>query len=157
MIVITFPEKNKRRNFASMFSKTFGYALTAVTHIAAVGEEGKKVGLQELSERLGMPRPFLGKIMQDLVRHGIIDSSKGPNGGFYVNESTLDRSIIDILMITDGSLVFRHCALGLGRCGGSQTCLLHHDFAACRDTLLKAISSKTIRQLAKEIPGETGR
>lgn len=71
-----------------MFSKTFGYALRAITHIAVHGVDGHKIGLQELAAELAIPHHFLGKIMQDLVRHGIIDSAKGPSGGFFSNENT---------------------------------------------------------------------
>ena len=134
-----------------MFSKTFGYALRAVTFTALHGQNGRKVGLQEIAEMLEIPRHFLGKIMQDLVRHGIIDSVKGPNGGFYVNDQTADTPLLDILKITDGSLVFKHCALGIRSCNQERPCLLHDDFATCRAGILKTMEGKTIGMLANDI------
>lgn len=136
-----------------MFSKTFGYALRAATFVAVHGKEGKKVGLQELSHSLDIPHHFLGKIMQDLVRHGIVDSTKGPSGGFYANDRTVETPLLDILKITDGSLVFDQCALNIKRCNAAQPCPLHHDFAACRDGMLKAMSEKTVGTLAADVEG----
>ena len=139
-----------------MFSKTFGYALRAAAYVAIHGKGGKKLSLQELSKGLGIPHYFLGKIMQDLVRHGILDSVKGPSGGFYVNAATARTPLIDILKITDGNLVFNQCALGINRCNAASPCPLHNDFAACRNGLLEVFSIKTLGALAVEVgKGET--
>ncbi|MBV6439081.1 MAG: Rrf2 family transcriptional regulator [Haliscomenobacteraceae bacterium CHB4] len=134
-----------------MFSKTFGYALRAITYVAIHGNDGKKVSLLDLSQYLDIPYYFLGKIMQEMVRHGILDSIKGPSGGFFTNGSTLDTSLIQILKITDGNLVFSQCALGIKRCNTEHPCPLHNDFAACRNGMLQALSSKKIRTLVDEI------
>src|SRR5690349_18698720 len=116
-----------------MFSKTFGHALRATIYIALHGESGKKISLHELSENLEIPHHFLGKIMQILVRKGIINSSKGPSGGFFTNEQTLDTCLVELLNITDGNSVSQQCALGMPRCNALRPCILHHDFVACRD------------------------
>lgn len=142
--------------FCDMFSKTFGYALRAVTYIAIHGKAGNKVALLDLSKSLEIPHHFLGKIMQDLVRHGILDSTKGPNGGFFANPKTANTPLLEILEITDGSLVFNHCALNIKRCNAANPCPLHHDFAACRDGMLKAMSEKTVGKLTEGVEaGET--
>ncbi len=135
----------------SMFSKTCGYALRATVYVAVHGVSDKKVGLQEISEGLMVPRHFLGKIMQDLVRHGILDSVKGPSGGFYPNAGTLDTRLINILKITDGSLMFDHCALGITRCNAASPCPLHDDFSSCRNGMLQSLSEKTVGMLAEEV------
>ncbi|MBL7827632.1 MAG: Rrf2 family transcriptional regulator [Saprospiraceae bacterium] len=137
-----------------MFSKAFGYAVRAVTYIAIHGSGGHKIGLLELSESLEVPHHFLGKIMQDLVRHGIVDSTKGPNGGFYANDSTLSTVLTDILKITDGSLVFEQCALGLHRCNASRPCLVHHDFASCKNAMISVLASRTIASLTEKVLSE---
>ena len=153
MIVVIPLEVAKRLTFAPMFSKTFGYALRAATFVALHGKDGKKVGLQELSQSLDIPYHFLGKIMQDLVRHGIVDSTKGPSGGFYTNERTAEKPLLDILSITDGSLVFNQCALYIKQCNAALPCPLHHDFAICRDGMLRAMSGKTVGTLAADVEG----
>ena len=137
--------------FWPMFSKTYGYALRATTFVAVHGKGERKIGLQELADALDIPRHFLGKVMQDIVRHGILDSMKGPNGGFYANIRTDTTPLLDILVITDGNLIFDQCALNIKRCNAAHPCPLHHDFAVCRDGMLKALAAKTIGGLAAEI------
>jgi Rrf2 family protein len=133
-----------------MFSKTFGHAIRATTYTAIHGINGDRVSLSDLSVKLEIPHHFLGKIMQDLVRNGILDSIKGPHGGFFTNDSTLETKLIDILKITDGVLLFEQCALGMKRCNANRPCLLHHDFALCRDGMLKILAVKTIQELTKQ-------
>lgn len=134
-----------------MFSKTFGYALRATVFVAIHGKDGKKVGLHEISQELDIPHYFLGKIMQDLVRHGILDSIKGPNGGFYTNEHTESVFLIEILKITDGSLVFDQCALNIKRCNAANPCPLHNEFAICRNGMLEFLAEKTVGQAAADV------
>ncbi|MBL7807340.1 MAG: Rrf2 family transcriptional regulator [Saprospiraceae bacterium] len=134
-----------------MFSKTFGYALRATAFVTIHGKDGKRVGALDISQALDIPHHFLGKIMQDLVRHGILDSLKGPSGGFYTNERTLVTPLVDILKITDGSLVFDQCALNIKRCNAANPCPLHHEFAECRNGMLHSLAEKTIGQMAAEV------
>ena len=141
----------RRAYLCRMFSKTFGYALRATVYVALHGKDDKKVSLQEASEALGIPHHFLGKIMQDLVKHGIFDSIKGPNGGFFVNAVTQQTVLVDILRITDGNLVFDQCALGIKRCNAAYPCPLHHDFASCRNGMIQALTDKTVGILAGEV------
>jgi Rrf2 family protein len=134
-----------------MFSKTFGYALRAATYVALHGTGSKKVSLLEMSKELGIPHYFLAKIMQDLVRHGVVDSVKGPNGGFFVNARTAKTPLIAVLHITDGSLIFSQCALGIKHCSSEHPCPLHADFAACRDGMLQTLADKTIGTLTASV------
>lgn len=134
-----------------MFSKTYGYALRATAYVAIHGNNGKKVGLQEISQSLDIPHHFLGKIMQDMVRHGLLDSIKGPSGGFFTNERTMGTPLVEILKITDGSLVFDQCALNIKRCNAANPCPLHHEFALCRNGMLQSLAEKNIGQMAAEV------
>ena len=145
------PRNSISAYFCTMFSKTFGYALRATIFVAIHGKEGKKIGLQELSQSLEIPHHFLGKIMQDLVRHGIMDSIKEPSGGFFANEQTCSTPLIEILLITDGNLVLTQCALNIKRCNAEHPCPLHHDFARCRDGMLQILAAKTVEHLANDV------
>lgn len=133
-----------------MFSKTFGYALRSLNYVINHGEDGQNIGLKELAEKLDIPYHFLGKIMQDLARQNLVNSTKGPSGGFRLNEKTRDTKLIDLLKITDGDMVFMSCALGIKQCNASNPCAIHHDFAECRNNLQRIFSQKTVGMLADE-------
>ncbi len=71
-----------------MISKTCGYAIRGIVFLSLEQNKSTKHGILEIAEDLQIPQHFLGKILQDLVRRGIISSIKGPHGGFFVNAKT---------------------------------------------------------------------
>ncbi|HET7896419.1 MAG TPA: Rrf2 family transcriptional regulator, partial [Flavisolibacter sp.] len=62
-----------------IFSKSFGYSLRGILFVA-LRETHTPVQLDEMAESLGVPRHFMGKIMKQLVKQGILSSLKGPTG-----------------------------------------------------------------------------
>src|SRR5690554_5041392 len=75
-----------RSRAMSVFSKSCEYAMRAVFYIARSTQEGRRVSIREIAEKIKSPEPFLAKILQKLSKEGIVQSIKGPNGGFYLNE-----------------------------------------------------------------------
>jgi Rrf2 family protein len=134
-----------------MLTKTSEYALRSVVYVAMQAAENKKVGVKEIAKELELPLHFTGKILQDLVRKGIIASVKGPNGGFYLSRPASDISIMDIVRVIDGLEVFKRCGLGLKNCSDTHPCPLHNDFKKYRDGLAALFTTKTIRDLVQDI------
>ena len=134
-----------------MLSKTTEYALRAIVYIALHNDGGHKVGIKEVANELDLPQPFTGKILQDLVRKGVIASAKGPGGGFYLHKPASDVTILEVVRHIDGLEAFKKCGMGMKECSGTHPCPLHNDIKAYRDHLLKVFSSKTIQALVDSI------
>ncbi|MCU0355277.1 MAG: Rrf2 family transcriptional regulator [Cytophagales bacterium] len=134
-----------------MLSKTCGYALRGILYVALKNEEAKTVGIKEMAEALEVPQPFLSKIMQELVRRDILNSVKGPNGGFFVNERTLQTPVIKVVEAVDGLGAFQKCALGLSKCSGDQPCPLHYQIKAYRDALFDTLCKQCIADLKDDL------
>ena len=64
-----------------MFSRTSGYAIQALTHLAGQ-PSGKLVGATEMAITLGIPKPFLWKILRRLSQKKLVRSFKGVRGGY---------------------------------------------------------------------------
>ncbi|HMW96798.1 MAG TPA: Rrf2 family transcriptional regulator, partial [Flavobacteriales bacterium] len=64
-----------------MFSRACQYAIRAAVLIALEGRNKRRMSLVEIAERTGSPRAFTAKVLQQLARAGILESTKGPNGG----------------------------------------------------------------------------
>lgn len=132
-----------------MFSKSCEYALKAILHIASGSVNGTKMGIKEISEELDLPRPYLSKILQILVRQNIIQSSKGRNGGFYLNESSSKIKIIYIIEKLDGLHQLTKCGLGLKECSNTHPCPIHKVYMPYREKLRNILEEKTINDLNK--------
>ncbi|GGB07646.1 MULTISPECIES: RrF2 family transcriptional regulator [Mucilaginibacter] len=134
-----------------IFSKTCEYAVRAVFFIAQRTADGSRVGIKEIAVNIDSPEHFLAKILQDLSRRGIIQSVKGPNGGFYLDAQSLARPLSDVIEAVDGGGIFRDCGLGLKECSSKNPCPLHHDFLDVRNRLQNMLESITIGQFNEDL------
>jgi len=134
-----------------MFSKACEYAVRAVMYIAIKSAKGLKPGFKEIAREIDAPDPFIGKILQQLVREGIISSNKGPNGGFYLHPEGKPVPLMDIVRVIDGKEVFSLCVLGLKECSDKFPCPIHHDVKAFRDKLKESMQNQHVQDLVKKI------
>lgn len=129
-----------------IFSKSFGYSLRGVLYVALQNETGH-VQLNDMSEALGVPRYFMGKIMKRLVHEGIIDSIKGPTGGFFLNATTLNRYLIDVYRVTDHPEDLTQCVLARGECSSETPCKLHDLILPLKEPINRLLHATTIGDL----------
>lgn len=111
-----------------MFSKTCEYAIRAIIYIAQQAQGTHRVSIKAIAKGIGSPEHFIAKILQDLSRKGMVESVKGPHGGFYLSETTLQKSIADIVKVIDGDKIFVNCGLGLKYCSETNPCPIHHRY-----------------------------
>lgn len=132
-----------------ILSKSCEYAIRAAVYVAYASNKGNKAGIIEISGAIGSPMHFTGKILQVLSRKGILSSTKGPHGGFYV-DSDHTVFLIDIIRAVDGGELFTSCVLGLKNCSDDQPCPMHHKVKPIRAQLLAEFSKKTIHEMVSE-------
>lgn len=132
-----------------MFSKACEYGIKATLHVAQQSSEGSRVGLKDIAAAIDSPEAFTAKIMQQLSRNGIVDSIKGPNGGFEIPKDKLKTiQLIQIVSAIDGDQLFYGCGLGLKQCNEQKPCPVHHKFKAIRDNLKTMLETTSIEELA---------
>lgn len=134
-----------------MFSKTCEYALRAILYVALNSTEQNKIGIKEIAKALNLPVHFLGKILQNLVKYNVLQSTKGPKGGFYLDNKARKTPLIEVITIIDGADPFKKCGLGLKECSDKHPCPIHHEFKPYRDNLRKLLAKKTIKDITTVI------
>ncbi len=133
-----------------MLSNTSKYAVRAVIYLALFSSDGKKVGIKEISGELGIPTPFLGKILQMLAKQKILNSTKGPNGGFNLLSPACDITLMDIVEIIDGKDSFNNCVIRTSACSSNTPCSMHDKIAPLRKEMKSIFMTETIADLAAE-------
>lgn len=133
-----------------MLSNTCKYAIRAVIYLALYSSDEKKAGIKEISSKLDIPTPFLGKILQLLAKHNTLNSSKGPHGGFSLKKPANDISIMEIIEIIDGTDSFEVCVIRTTRCSYDAPCSLHDKISPLRSKLKSIYKTETIADLASE-------
>lgn len=134
-----------------MFSKTCEYALRALIYITQQTKDGGRIGIKDIAVGIDSPEYFIAKILQDLSRKGFVQSAKGPTGGFYLDNISLNRSLADIVIEMDGDKIFSSCALGLKECSETHPCPVHNEFKDIRSNLYKLLSKKKISNFVEEL------
>jgi Rrf2 family protein len=127
-----------------MFSKTCEYAIKAMIFVAQKSKEETRVGVKEIAKGTDSPEHFIAKIMQELGRKRLVQSIKGPNGGFYMTERDFKISISDIVKAMDGDKLYSDCVLGLKACSEKNPCPVHFEFKEIKKRLIHMIESNTI-------------
>ncbi|RYG42622.1 MAG: transcriptional regulator, partial [Chitinophagaceae bacterium] len=61
-----------------------------------------------------------------------VQSVKGPNGGFFLNEKSKKYTVADVVKAIDGDKLFTGCGMGLKNCSEKKPCPLHDRFKATR-------------------------
>lgn len=134
-----------------MLSNASQYAIRSLLYLAMYTNEIKKIGVKKIAEDLETPQPFLAKLLQQLSKSKLVSSSKGPNGGFYLDEKNKENSLWDIVKCIDGTEKFDQCFLGLSDCDDKNPCPVHFIVAPFKEKLLNDFRDKTISQFSKEI------
>ena len=134
-----------------MFSKTCEYGLRAVIFIAQQTKSDKKVGISTISEAIDSPQAFTAKILQQLTKHKIIQSVKGPTGGFFIDNVKLKTvTLSNIVEVLDGDTIYTGCGLGLHECNENKPCPLHFKFIKIREELREMLESTTLLELSED-------
>jgi Rrf2 family protein len=141
-----------------MLSNTSRYAIRALIYLAIHKNGGKKIGIKKIAEDLDIPSPFLGKILQTLARQKVLNSTKGPNGGFSLSDKSLVLSLYDIIEIIDGEDLFDRCLISNRSCSEREgnPCSMHNHYESIRQSLRSMFQGQTIQQLADEFKASGG-
>jgi Rrf2 family protein len=133
-----------------ILSRTSEYALQALIYLA-VQPEGESVLNRDVARYLGVPAPYLAKILKEFARRGMIVSHKGRGGGYAINRSALELSIRSVVELTEGRDVFEGCLLGLKVCADATACPVHHSWSPLKTGLLALLGRQTIGGMAEAV------
>jgi Rrf2 family protein len=132
-----------------MFSKTCEYAIRATIYITEQSNMDRRVSLKDISREIGSPEAFTAKILQQLSKNNIIDSVKGPTGGFNIEKEKMSLiKLNEIVSAIDGDSVYRGCGLGLKTCSEVHPCPLHDKFKLIREELKFMLENTSLLELS---------
>jgi Rrf2 family protein len=134
-----------------MFSKACEYAIRAMIFIAKKSEEGSTTGIIEIAKSINAPQHFIAKILQELRRQGLVQSNKGPNGGFFIDDPNGKITLTDVVRAIDGDQIFTGCVLGLEKCNAKKPCPLHDEFMLIRQNLYETLQSYSVAHFNEEL------
>lgn len=127
-------------------SKRGDYGVLAVCQIAQ-SLNGQFMSIDEVSAQSHIPRPYLGKILQDLSRGGILYSRRGSGGGFKLARHPREISLRDIIEVVEGKFAIVACAGAPDHCEKTHSCVLAPLWNEVQRVIDKLIDSISVEDL----------
>ena len=114
-------------------------------------KEGRKAGIREIAEGIDSPEYFIAKILQELGRKNLVQSMKGPSGGFFIDKQGMECTLADIVKAIDGDKIFLGCGLGLKECSEKRPCPIHNEFKKIRKEMHDMLQSATLNEFNEKL------
>lgn len=128
-----------------LLTRDTDYAVRALCYIAK--ERERLVSVPELVKALGVPRPFLRKILQILGRKGIITSYKGIGGGFEIAAIPEKITIAELIETFQGPLTLNECLFKKKECPNKKICPLKKKICRIERGVVEELRSITLASL----------
>ena len=130
-----------------ILSQTAVYALKAILCLAEEQPE-RRLRVDDIASRLGVPRNYLSKIMHALARDGVLTSSRGPGGGFSLARPAIDVSLSDVVEPFGGASFESGCLLGRPECNDANPCAAHERWKGVVTSVRSFMDDTSIADLA---------
>lgn len=131
-----------------IYSAACEYAIRAATHLAR-HPRGRFVKAQDISEVEEIPAPFLSTVLQRLVAADLLESARGPGGGYQLALPADQISLYDIKAAVDGVAELKACAVGLAVCSDEMPCPLHETWKPIREQINEYLMTTTLQRMAE--------
>ena len=132
-------------------SKKADYALMAMKHLALQIDRGSS-SAREIAEQYDIPIELMAKVLQRLVRRGLLGSHQGTHGGYQLARLPAQISVADVIQAIDGPVTVTACTTDDGRCDQYAKCNVRDPLWRVRERILTALGECTIAELASEPP-----
>ena len=133
------------------FSKKADYALIAMKHLAVRGGRASS-SAREIAELYSIPIELLAKVLQRLVRGGLLVSQQGTRGGYQLARVPSQVSVADVIQAIDGPVTVTACSTDDGQCDQFAKCNVRDPLWRVRERILSALGECTIAELAADPP-----
>lgn len=129
-----------------MLSRSSEYAVRALTFLAMQNDARFHL-VRNMAEELGIPAPFLAKVLQPLVSSGILFSQRGRSGGFRLAHPPEAVTLLQIVDTQEHIGKTRQCLLGQAVCVDEHPCPMHAYWKDASDAFVSQLKNTTLQDL----------
>lgn len=128
-----------------LITRETDYAIRCTIYLAR--DKDSIASVTEIAKAMHIPKSFLAKIVQRLVRSGIIESIRGVKGGLRLAKKPTEISLLAIMEAIQGPAGINICAIESRLCRMSSTCAVHPVWVEIRKEVEKRLERETIDKL----------
>jgi Rrf2 family protein len=130
-------------------SKKADYALMAMKHLAQ-NSSASSTSAREIAEQYDIPIELMAKVLQRLVRIGLLASTQGTRGGYTLGRAPSTISVADVIEAIDGPFTVTACSTENNDCEQYSKCSIRDPLWQIRERIAAALGTVTIAEIAAE-------
>ncbi len=123
------------------------YAVTAMLDLALHYKDGP-ITLADISKRQGISLSYLEQLFSKLRKNGLVDSARGPGGGYRLSRAAAEICVADVITAVDEKVDARRCE-GKGNCQEEGQCLTHELWCDLSDQIYTFLKGIDLGQLVE--------
>lgn len=123
------------------------YAVTAMLDLALHYDDGP-ITLADISQRQGISLSYLEQLFSRLRKRGLVDSTRGPGGGYRLSRSAHEIPVADVITAVDEKVETTRCG-GLANCQDEQQCLTHELWTELSQQIYEFLCGISLGQLVE--------
>jgi len=127
-------------------TKKVEYALIAIKHLQE--HPGQLVSVSEISSLYGIPKGILAKTLQTLASSDIVESFKGPSGGYKATVKIANTTLNDFFEILEGPTAIMDCYFE-ARCDHLNSCNIRRPINKINDSIRTLFNNLTLADIAQ--------
>jgi Rrf2 family protein len=131
-------------------SKKADYALIAMKHLAINRDGAVSVSAREIAEQYDIPIELMAKVLQRLVRTGMLVSTQGTRGGYTLGRVSGSITVADVIQAIDGPFTVTACSTEKHDCEQYSKCSIRDPLWQIRERIAAALGTVTIAEIAAE-------
>ena len=131
-------------------SKKTDYALIAMKHLALNQGGAPSVSAREIAEQYDIPIELMAKVLQRLVRSGLLVSTQGTRGGYTLRRPAGSISVSDVIQAIDGPFSVTACSTENSGCDQYSKCSVRDPLWQIRERIAAALATVSVAELAAD-------
>ncbi len=124
------------------------YAVTAMLDLAIHHDQGP-ITLSDISQRQGISLSYLEQLFSKLRKHGLVDSARGPGGGYRLSRVASLITVADVVSAVDETVDATRCK-GMKNCQEPHACLTHELWTDLSQEIRNFLSKITLAQVVEK-------
>ena len=130
-------------------TKKADYGLMAMKHLAEHAPRGA-CSAKDVADAYGIPQEALAKILQRLVKAGLLHSQHGINGGYTLARDAAKISAFEVIRAIDGPLFITSCITVRGECDQTDRCTIREPLRRVNESIEQVLRRITISEMKEE-------
>ena len=116
--------------------------------LIAAHPEMDAVSVKFIAKELAVSESYLAKVLQPIVKNGLLDSSRGAKGGYVLKKKPEKIKVLDLILLLEGNFPHSQCLFDRPRCS-DESCPFRRLSVKVKETIIKELDGFTIADVAK--------